>query len=59
MPLLRVMHIDEHVILGIWEITEHPSAFLEWYEDACNRFHAEGRQRENVCVRALLRLLLF
>ena len=55
MPLLRVTHIDEHVILGIWEMTEHPSAFPEWYEEARKRFHAEGRQREYVCVRALLR----
>ena len=44
MPLLRVTHIDEHVILGIWEMTEHPSAFPEWYEEARKRFHAEGRQ---------------
>ena len=50
MPLLRVTHIDEHVILGIWEMTEHPSAFPEWYEEARKRFHAEGRQREYVCV---------
>lgn len=55
MPLLRVTHIDEHVILGVWEMTEHPSEFPEWYGEACKRYHAEGRQREYVCVRALLR----
>ena len=55
MPLLRVTHIDEHVILGVWEMTEHPSEFPEWYGEACKWYHAEGRQREYVCVRALLR----
>ena len=55
MPLLRVTHIGKHVILGVWKMTEHPSVFPEWYGDACKRFHAEGRQREYVCVRALLR----
>lgn len=55
MPLLRVTHIQPFVILGLWEMTEHPSEFPEWYEEACRRYRAEGRQREYVCVRALLR----
>lgn len=55
MPLLRVTHIGEHAILGVWEMTEHPSDYPEWYEEACKRYRAEGRLREYVCVRALLR----
>jgi 4'-phosphopantetheinyl transferase EntD len=54
MPLLRKTTVHPHVILGIWEMTEHPSEFPQWYEEACRRFRAEGRQREYVCVRALL-----
>ncbi len=55
MPLLRNDAIDYDVHLGLWEMTEHPSAFPALYEEACHIFRAEARQREYVCVRALLR----
>jgi len=58
MPLLRVDRIGDDVWLGLWEMSEHPSFQPDLYREACLRYKSEGRQREYVCVRALLHQMM-
>ncbi len=45
-------------MLGLWQMTEHPSCDERLWKEVQSLFHHEGRQREYVCVRLLLRAMV-
>lgn len=61
MPLLRVLHVAEDTMLGLWTMDESAEelalrypVLAEEYADACQRFKYEGKRRERMSVRALM-----
>lgn len=58
MPLVRIHDLSPTTRLGLWKMSERPEEFPDWYEQSCQRFSSEARQREFVCVRALLREMM-
>lgn len=59
MPLLSVTPVFHNdAILGMWEMTESPMVFSSWYEEASMLYKSTIRQKEYVCVRALLQEMM-
>ena len=58
MPLVSIHNLSPTTRLGLWKMSERPEELSDWYEQSCQRYSSEVRQREFVCVRALLREMI-
>ena len=53
MPLLSIESYQD-ARFGIWEMSDSPSDYHEWYAEASLLYKSEARRKEYVFVRALL-----
>ena len=59
MPLVSISPVFHHdAYVGIWEMTESPTVFSAWYDEASRLYKSTIRQKEYVCVRALLHAMV-